>query len=149
MAKRDLSIFASGTDSTPREQTLLQTTAAGRSVTGAEKLIQRFVLCLFTDLESIAFEDDNGTSYVGNVVAGNLSTEFEAIAYFNQAIEQATFVLQRDEEDTDPDDERFAGAKLLQLTIAQDELAVTIQVTSVAGTKGLITMPIRFTGSQT
>ena len=64
---------------------------------------------------------------------------------FNLAMLGVTENLQVEESDTDPDDERFASADLLAVSLLGDTATMSVKVTSQAGTSFTALLPLNIT----
>lgn len=119
-----------GADPTKRvelQQTLAVTGEGGKIVTGIQKLVQRFLLLLFTDLGSMPYSPDSGTTFMVELRSGALQNQTDVFQAFSRAITSVKTQLRAMELDTDPDDEKFSSAEAGDVTIS--DYGVTAQVT--------------------
>lgn len=131
----DVAAFSGGTV-TLREvqlsQELFSQGSPGQVCAGIQKLAQRFIMELFTIRGSMTFLPDRGCDFLIDASRG-FYTELDAIIAFNLAIVDVARNLQREEDDTWPDDERFASAELISLILSGDRVTLRVKLQSRAG----------------
>ena len=127
------------------EQILFDEAAAGMLCTGIQKLSQRFVLELLTERGSMFYLPDRGTQFMTRFRLGYMRTEADVFVAFNFALNDAELRLTAEELDTDPADERYAGATLDLVTIADGVVILHVTLRSMAGTGREVIMPISTT----
>lgn len=127
------------------EQTLAPAGTGGSVATGIKKLIQRFVLELFTEKESMPFLAGRGSSFMIKARQGLLRSQLDVFQAFSQAEVEIRTQLRLEEQSTDPNDERYGSATLLSVSFTTSFISMTIRLTSraAAGTVTFITpLPI-------
>lgn len=127
------------------EQFLFDDAAAGMLCTGVQKLAQRFVLELLTESGSMPYLPARGTQFMVRFRLGILRTEADVFIAFNLALNQLELALTAEELDTDPADERYAGASLDSVVIADATVVLHVRLWSQAGTAREVIMPISTT----
>jgi hypothetical protein len=123
------------------EQSLANEIDTGEICTGLQKLGQRFLLVLLTEKGSVKYFPDQGTAFMISLGQGRVHNETDMRAVFGLALQELTTQMLDDEEDTDPDDERFAGAELTQVTVIPGYVNLTIELSSRAESATII-LPI-------
>lgn len=145
MATYDIALFQPpATTGSTYDQALLADGLPGRSVTGSEKLAQRFLFVLMTPKGSVAYRPRWGTGFTDALRSRNFLSELDLFAAFASALLEAGTSLAEDETSDDPDEERYRSAQILQVTLAESTSAVKILVKNRTGTSGLITLPVSF-----
>lgn len=119
--------------------------SAGALTTGIQKLVQRFLLELLTDRGSLQYLPFRGTSFLMRLRAGYVRTSQELFSEFTAAELLIRSNLRLEEIATDPLDERYRNAALLQATLDGDTAQLKIQITSQAGESRQIVYPLRTT----
>ena len=114
----------------------------GEICAGIRKLSQRWVLEFLTELGSLTFATNSGTTFMTRLRKGLLRTEADVLAEFNFAAMRIQRQLRNEEESWMQDDERLDRAELQQLLLAQEEISLKIKITSVAGDSRQIILPI-------
>lgn len=117
---------------------------AGAVVTGIDKLAERFVIELMTELGSLPYKTDRGTSFVTEAKAGQLVTEVDVFGAFALAINRLRINLNNEEAATDPLDECFSSAEIISLKLADGVLNLKITITSKSGATTGVIIPLTF-----
>ena len=130
-----LSLFA-----LPGSPDLSGPTSQGRLVTGKEKLAERVLLELLTSKESLRFLPRRGSEFLDLAGSGRALSELDAFAAFSMAAQTVITNLRSEEQTTDLDSTRIAGARLTHLAVGDDGVAATVVVTSRAGTSEVSTV---------
>lgn len=117
-------------------------TSTGRAITGVEKLIQRFLLELMTETNSMYFAPTRGCSFLTSLRNGWVLAEADVFSAFNAAIITVTDNLKVEESSNDPDNERFAGAELTGIVLDNNVLHLKVIVRSLAEDFGVLTYPV-------
>lgn len=117
-------------------------TSTGRAISGAEKLVQRFLLELMTETRSMQFAPNRGCSFLTSIRRGGLLAESDVFAAFNMAVLDVTNNLAIEEGPADPPEERFNGANLVQISLDGSSIYLKIAVHNQAGQSGVLTFPI-------
>ncbi len=130
-----------------REQQLSQVLAlpgnSGALITGIEKLSQRFLLELLTELGSLRYLPSRGCLFLIEARQGLWRSAGDVIASFNSSLLLVKRNLMADELDTDPDDERFGEAELESVSMTHDLAVLRVNLTSLAGETRKIIYPLR------
>jgi len=127
------------------EQVLAGPGDAGQLIAGIEKLLQRFAIELLTEEGSLLYLPKRGSSFMTAARTGYWRTGDDVRSSFNLAMLGVTENLQVEESDTDPDDERFASADLLAVSLLGDTATMSVKVTSQAGTSFTALLPLNIT----
>jgi len=116
-------------------------TRGGSSVvTGLEKLGQRVLLELLTPLGSMPYLEERGTSFVAQLQR-TARTEADVLITFSAAKISLEKNLSGEESASDPNNERYADANIGSIAIADTELVITLDVTSLANSTTSVTLP--------
>ncbi len=130
-----------------REQQLTQALAmpggSGALIAGIEKLAQRFLLELLTELGSIRYLPSRGCLFLLEARRGMWRTAGDVVASFNTSLLQIKKNLVGDEVDGDPDDERFGDAELESVSLTLDLAVLRVHLISLAGDERSIVYPLR------
>jgi hypothetical protein len=128
-------------------QQVARTGDGGAIVTGIEKLAQRVLLILLTQLGSKPYAPTEGTSFMIDAKRGAWRTPADVTSSFYAASLDVKRQQQAIETSDDPDDERWGGIVLDGVTLADSTVAIRLTLTSQAGTAFTfitpITVPIR------
>ena len=116
------------------------------SVTGIEKLVQRYALLFLTELGSVMNSPNEGTEFLTSLSRGKIYDESSLSAAANLA--NKTVYRQIVSEDTameTPDDEALDDSSIqdMKMDRATASVSVTVKITSVAGESFVYTTPIR------
>lgn len=114
------------------DQVLAQAGGGGKVITGVQKLVQRFLLEILKERGSDPYSI-RGTDFMMEARSGTLTTVTDVHGAFARAILLATINLQGEEDGTEPDDERFASAEILQVEFEYGEVRVWVRLLSRAG----------------
>lgn len=115
---------------------------AGVICVGVQKLAQRFVLEFLTVLGSIPYDASRGCRFPLLLMQGALRTETDVFTEFDFSMIDVSRNLRGEEADDMPDDERFAGAELENVSILPGFLQLTTRVLSLAGTSRKVILPL-------
>jgi hypothetical protein len=127
------------------QQILFNDIAAGMLCTGIQKLAQRFVLELLTELGSMLYLPARGTQFMTKFRQGYLHTETDVFIAFNLALNELELSLTAEELTTDPLDERYASATLDSVVIVNGGAILHVSLQSQAGSAREVIMPISTT----
>lgn len=139
----DVAAFrSSGTQ--PAEHVFADSLSRGETLTDEPKLAQRFIFELLTDKGSMPFAPTRGTNFVGRLRSGRLRTEHDVFVAFASSGLDLARSLKGEESASDSPRSRYGKAKLLELRLAPAAGAVelVIELTSRAGTKVNLTLPV-------
>lgn len=114
-------------------QSLVSDTNSGLLITGIEKLVQRFVIELLTEQGSLHYEPDRGTLFILAIRSGTVRTEADLYAQFSSAEVDIRNHLRQEEDGTEPEDERYVSASLLNVTLVGSTANLRIEIVSGAG----------------
>ena len=114
----------------------------GEAIAGIEKLLQRFTIELFTELGSLKYLPDRGSSFIIDARNGFWRTGGDVRSSFSTAMLDVAENLKAEEAETDPNDERFVSADLLSVSLFGDKVTLTVKVTSRAGTSFEALLPL-------
>lgn len=137
-----LALTDSLTVDTLLDQKLIYPGNSGFLITGIRKLFQRFIMELLTEQGSQLYQPERGTLFFTKIRYGSIRTTQDLAAAFVEAELTARINLQLEESLTDPADERYDEARLVASTVALDQVNMTIEVTSLAGTNFTAIAPI-------
>jgi hypothetical protein len=126
-------------------QQLASDTHSGKIVTGIQKLVQRFLLELLTEQDSMPYLPERGCLFLYEARAGYWHTQLEVQGAFARAVSQIRRNLRNDEIDSDPDDERFGSAELLGVSLSAGAARLSISLASLAGIDRPVILPITVT----
>lgn len=124
------------------QQVLIPDGLGGYSVTGIEKLVQRFLLILLTEKGTIKYLPDSGTRFLVDARRGLWRTTTDVTQSYASALVDVNRQLASLETDSDPTDERFGSATLLTVALTGDRVLVGVQLFSVAGTSRAFIAPV-------
>ena len=124
-------------------QTLFGADSGGEVITGVQKLAQRWTMEFLTIIGSMKFLKGRGTDFMRKARQNRFRTEVDVFSAFAFAEVGLGKNLRKEESDDRPDDERYASSELLTVTLAEDFLALTVRVTSLAGTSRDVILPIK------
>jgi hypothetical protein len=141
MSTFDLALFQLDSSGKPTIAQLAGPVLGGRAVTAEEKLAQRFLLVLMTQLGSIKYDPTRGTTFPQALVESHFLSELDAFAAFGAGAIQAGVIMLNDENASMPNNERFGSAAVNQVTITPAAVQLSITVTSLAGTSAGISLP--------
>jgi len=125
-------------------QTLIPA-GTGEICTGIQKLVQRFLLIVLTEQGSMPFAPTEGTDFMTKARQGYLRTPLDVFAAFSSALVDVKTTLQALQLSTDPLDEQYASASIEAVVITLDSIALTVQISSQAGTSVNFIMPVTIT----
>jgi hypothetical protein len=109
---------------------------------GVQKLAQRWLLEFLTETGSMPGLPDRGTDFMTLVRTGRLRTSGAVIVAFNFAAYTARVNLNKEEDNTWPDDERLADAELLDISFLPGYANIKVAIYSRAGNNRTVVMPI-------
>lgn len=130
-----------------REQQLTQALAlpggSGALISGIEKLAQRFLLELLTELGSLRYLPGRGCLFLIEARQGLWRSAGDVVASFNSSLLLVKRNLMADELESDPNDERFGEAELESVSLTRDLAVLRVNLTSLAGETRKILYPLR------
>ena len=121
---------------------MVGTTDGGQLCVGIQKLFQRYMRTLLLKQGSMLYRPNDGCTFLRDLDAGFWRTPADVSQSFAAAQLDVRRQLVADETLDDPDDERFADARLTNIQLTDDRVGLTVQVTSLAGTSVEYIVPI-------
>lgn len=115
--------------------------STNRSVTGVQKLIERYIVLLFEVLGSSLYSRDQGTDLVSDLLNGSVVSRGQIRHILNFANSQTMRQLQESEATDDPLDERVKATTLTVTSLTGDVLSFLISIETQAGTSLQFTLP--------
>ena len=118
-------------------------------VTGLQKMVQRYTVCLLTRLGDVLFDQTFGTTFWSDILRGAAQNSGQIQAAM--AFANADVLTQMRSEDADtttygaiPEDERLAAAQLIGFTVDSNTgtFQLQIQLTSVQGDSYTYILPV-------
>jgi len=141
----DLSVFQGNPLGSAGLQTisLLDVTGPqGAAVTGTLKLVQRVLLELLTDIGSMLYQPARGCGFMPAVKQGLIQSDIALFQQFAFAANQIARTLSNDALPADPPDELLATLELANAIFSPGQIAMSVQITSQAGTSASLLLPI-------
>ena len=129
----------------PVDLHLVTATDNGSLIAGVQKLAQRFLLELLTEVGSIRHLPGRGCRFMVEGRHGRWRTPADVSSSFYASLLDVRRNLLREETGSEPPDERFDRAVLESVFLARDRVALRIRVISQAGTDLQLIYPIRHT----
>lgn len=115
--------------------------STNRSVTGVQKLIERYIVLLFEVAGSSVYARSEGTDLVSDLLNGSVVSKGQIRHILNFANSQVLRQLQESETIDDPPDERVKSTQLTVTGLTGDVLSFLISIETQAGTSLQFTMP--------
>lgn len=131
------------TQETLLTQALASETSQGAVVAGVQKLVQRFLLELLTELGSIQYLPTRGSLFMLQARLGYWRTAADIESSFYAALLYVKRNLQQEETREEPADERFSDAILEGVELAGDWASIRVRVVSRAGDDRVVLAPLR------
>lgn len=129
---------------TELRQTLFETESAGDVCTGVQKLAQRWVMKFLTIAGSMKFKPSEGTEFVLLYRRGLLRDESELQSAFIIAAVQVRNSMLAEETDSMHPEDRMGNATLEHLFVSNNYVALTVNITSLAGISRQVILPIPY-----
>lgn len=114
-------------------QSLFNGTDGGMVVAGIDKLIQRWLIEFLTEVGSLLYLPERGSTFMRDARLGRLQTEADIETAFLFAATDVDRNLKNEEDDTWFDDERLDAANLLSITLTPQQVSLNIEIRSLAG----------------
>lgn len=143
MSTVDQQAFIVNSDGTTN-QAMVTATFSGGTVTGIEKLAQRFTVNLLTQKGSIPYLPLKGTNLVTMLQTGSFSTEQDVFVAFAASLVDLNRQMKSEQSTTDPSDEIYQSARLVTVVISQGSITLYIQVKSAASLTTMFALPLNF-----
>lgn len=110
---------------------------------GILKLAQRWVIAFLTELGTVRFNLERGTTFITRLRQGELRTEGDVSAAFLLAADEMADQMANEETESTPADEVYASCELLEVgLLANGKLSLMVSVTSAAGTSRTVLVPV-------
>ena len=114
----------------------------GEITTGVQKLAQRFFMLLFTPRGSVPYAADVGSDFLLALANGGLRSVADVYTAFSAALVDVREQLLAQETTSDPNDERFDEAEIVNLRIDTATVYITVRLITVAGAEARYIAPI-------
>lgn len=118
---------------------------SGEITAGVQKLAQRFLIELLTEKGSLTYLPLRGCDFMREARLGLWQTPLDIMSSFSSSLLDIKDNLTLEETGIEPSDERFLNAELLTVTLSDGEAAITVRVTSRAGTTRTFISPLKVT----
>ena len=118
---------------------------SGQICTGIQKLVQRFLLELLTERDSMIYSPTRGCDFMIQARLGELRTPLDVLAAFSAALVDIRSNLLSDERPEDPDEERYDSASVLGVSSEPGWISLKIALNSLAGPARTIILPLSTT----
>jgi len=121
---------------------------SGTTITGIDLVVQRFLIALLTESNSVEYDykNDNinyGTLFVASVSAGNYISDDVLRNIFSAAELEAKSQLQAEDDNSNfSDAEKYDKAELGTITIGQDNTTMEIIIYNKAGDSKTVLLPL-------
>lgn len=126
MANRtELKLFADGT------YTLDPETFGPVGVTGADKVVNRFIYALLTPAGSVPGRPNDGCAFTQLIVGFN--TDFDVHAAFMTSLPAVVTTVRATEEADEPDSEKYGGSRLDGMDFLGDRITLYFTVVAADG----------------
>jgi len=128
----DILAFRGGNAS---EKVLLNTsladaTSSGEITTGVQKLAQRWIITMLTELGSVTYKPEMGTTFMTQLRAGQVHSDADMRALFMLTELSAREQLQNEITATTPLDEQYLSASLESVTVSNGSISITVNLYS-------------------
>lgn len=118
---------------------------SGEIVTGINKLAQRFFIELMTEPGSLQYLPRRGCVFMQQARRGQWQSTLDVMSAFSASLLDIKDNLLAEETSDMPDDERFADAELVTVSLVGTSASVTIRVRSLAGNSRTFISPLQIT----
>lgn len=123
-------------------QSLVDVNGFGTIGTGIVKLAQRFLLLLLTEAGSIQFQPTTGCNFMKDARKGRWRTTGDVNQSFGSAVLDIRRQIRLMQLATDPLDEQYDSATLINVQLNGDQVVLRILLTSMAGTPVTLIAPL-------
>ncbi len=142
----DLSIFI-GAQASGEEQLTLDFTDGGDVITGVEKMVQTYTILFLTELGTVEYFPNLGTTFITAVRQGAINNENDVQNQFDLAAELIRQTMDLAADAADPvlqPDEIYDSSTLLSFNLDKlnSKLTMKIQVLSQAGSARTVFLPV-------
>ena len=124
------------------EPELVGSDHGGRITAGIQKLVQRFLILLLTEKESVPHYPERGCEFLTDARTGVFQTPLDVFTSFSSALVDIEQQLKAVELPTDPSDERYESAEVIAVSLSVGSATVRVQLNSRAGTSYDFLAPI-------
>lgn len=141
--KFDLLAFQLNDNKTELSQAIATENSGGNICTGIQKLSQRWTLEFLTPIGSIPYKPNRGSPFTDEVRKGRIKNNFDVVSYFSASALIVEINLKKEDQATDPADERFSKATLDGFSFSNSgKLILNVSLLSAAGTTRKVILPI-------
>jgi hypothetical protein len=123
-------------------QSFFDEESSGEICTGMQKLSQRWALEFLTERGSMQFLPLRGCQFMTSLRQGRLRSEADVQTAFDFSLLDIRRNLVNEESDDMADDERYASAELLSISILAGFLHLSVGIYSLAGNSRKVILPI-------
>ena len=114
-----------------------------RVISGAQKMIQRWVIAFLTKRRSVQANPNIGSEFMQNLEQGYVVTDADVQSEFlDAAVLTAESLAVALANQTVPEDEQLESSELLSFDLQPGSLSLRIRITSVAGEGATVLLPI-------
>ena len=114
-----------------------------RIISGAQKMIQRWVIAFLTKRGSVQANPNFGTEFMRNLEQGYIVTDVDVQSEFlNAVVLTAESVAVGLANQTVPTDEQLESSELLSFDLQPGSLSLSVRITSVAGEGATVLLPL-------
>lgn len=118
---------------------------SGQIGTGIQKLAQRFLLELLTEKGSMIYLPTRGCDFMRQARLGSWQTVMDIMSSFSASLVDIKENLITEQSSSDPTDEQFSDAELVNVTLNAGSATIYVRVVSAAGTARTFITPITVT----
>ena len=110
--------------------TLADAESSGEITTGIQKLAQRWIITMLTELGSVTYKPEMGTAFMTQLRAGEVHSDADMRALFTLTELSAREQLQNEITTTTPLDEQYLSASLEAVTVSNGNISITVNLYS-------------------
>jgi hypothetical protein len=114
----------------------------GQVHAGVEKLAHRYLLEFMTEFGSLPYQPEVGTTFITEVKAGLILSEFDLQASFSINSGRAIANMRREDTGNEDLDEQIETAELISYFLEGDLIELRVKITSLAGRSREVLLPI-------
>jgi hypothetical protein len=126
----------------PLLQAMVATTDGGLLCTGIQKLAQRWLIEFLTPAGALRYVPARGCAFLAQLFSGAFRTAVDVRQAFSASAVVIQINLQAEDTATSPLDEILDSANFVNAVIDGDQLSLTIQIISAAGTSVQLILPV-------
>jgi hypothetical protein len=115
--------------------------STNQSVTGIQKLLERYIVLLLETLGSSLYSPAEGTNLVNQTTSGQVLTSGQAQGLLGEANTQAMASIHSEDTPSDMPDERLKTSTATLISLSGGMMTVSIQIETQAGTKLQFVLP--------